>query len=78
MVTYMERYATGVQDGCRNGAGIGIQDMKWTKPVRPGHTLTYTYEIIQKLDLVVQKNGPLSKAKMKPLIRKMSAFSVLI
>lgn len=54
MVSYMERFATGVRDGRRNGAGVGFQNMKWIKPVRPGHTLTYTYEIIDKADKIVR------------------------
>lgn len=54
MVSYMERFATGVRDGRRNGAGVGFQNMKWIKPVRPGHTLTYTYEIIDKPDKIVR------------------------
>ena len=54
MVTYMERYATGVRDGRRNGAGIGFRNMQWLKPVRPGHNLTYTYEIIEKPDKVIR------------------------
>lgn len=54
MVKYMEIFATGVQDGRRNGAGVGITDMQWLQPVRPGHTLTYTYEIIEKFERVVR------------------------
>lgn len=54
MVTYMERYATGVRDGRRNGAGIGFRQMKWLLPVRPGHNLTYTYEIIEKPGKVIK------------------------
>ena len=54
MVSYMERYATAVYDGRRNGAGIGFRHMKWIKPVRPGHNLTYTYEIIEKPDKVIR------------------------
>ena len=50
MVDYMERFATGVQDGRRNGAGVSVRDMQWLKPVRPGHTITFTYEICEKLD----------------------------
>ena len=45
MVSYMERFASGVRDGRRNGAGIGLQDLVWQRPVRPGHTVTFTYEI---------------------------------
>ena len=47
MVEYMERFAEGVQDGRRNGAGLGLQDLIWHKDVNPGHTLTFTYEIIE-------------------------------
>jgi len=54
MVDYMERFATGVQDGRRNGAGVGFQDLKWLKSVRPGHTLTFTYEIIKKDERVIR------------------------
>jgi acyl dehydratase len=42
MVEYMERFANGVQDGRRNGAGMGLENLEWQRPVRPGHTLTYT------------------------------------
>ena len=54
MVDYMEAYAHGVHDGRRNGAGIGIRDLRWLHPVRPGHKLTYTYEIIEKPDKVLR------------------------
>ena len=54
MVDYMEVYAQGVNDGRRNGAGVAIHDLDWLEPVRPGHTLTYTYEIISKSDKVVR------------------------
>lgn len=50
MVSYMERFATGVRDGRRNGAGVKVTEMVWHHPVRPGHTLTYTYEIVDKVD----------------------------
>ena len=54
MVDYMEIYAQGVNDGRRNGAGVAILNLDWLEPVRPGHTLTYTYEIINKSDKVVR------------------------
>jgi acyl dehydratase len=54
MVDYMERYANGVMDGRRNGAGIGIENLRWLEPVRPGHTITYTYEIIDKSDKIIR------------------------
>jgi acyl dehydratase len=54
MVSYMERFASGVRDGRRNGAGIGIQDLVWQRPVRPGHTITFTYEITSKPDHVLR------------------------
>ena len=54
MVEYMERFATGVQDGRRNGAGIGLEELEWYQPVRPGHTITFTYEITAKLNKVIR------------------------
>jgi len=63
MVTYMERYATGVKDGRRNGAGIRFRNMKWIKPVRPGHNLTYTYEIIEKPDKVIRNKWDIIRSR---------------
>lgn len=54
MVSYMERFARGVQDGRRNGAGMGVTDLEWYLPVRPGHTVTFTYEVIEKPERVVR------------------------
>lgn len=54
MVEYMERFASGVRDGRRNGAGMGLQDLEWFLPVRPGHTITFTYEITDKPAHVVR------------------------
>jgi len=31
-----------------------VQNLEWLEPVRPGHTITYTYEIIEKSDKVVR------------------------
>lgn len=55
MVDYMERFARGVQDGRRNGAGMGIKDLEWYLPVRPGHTVTFTYEITGKPERVIRE-----------------------
>ncbi len=54
MVEYMERFASGVEDGRRNGAGVSFQDLRLLQPVRPGHTLTFTYEIIEKPAKVIR------------------------
>ena len=54
MVDYMEVYAQGVKDGRRNGAGIGVSNLNWLIPVRPGHTITYTYEIVSKSDKILR------------------------
>lgn len=54
MVDYMERFARGVQDGRRNGAGMGLENLEWFLPVRPGHTITFTYEITDKPEKVVR------------------------
>ena len=48
MVAYMNRLTTHINDGRRNGAGVCIANLGWLEPVRPGHTLTYTYEITAK------------------------------
>ena len=63
MVSYMERFATGVQDGRRNGAGLGVKNLEWLKPVRPGHTLTFTYEIIEKPDRVVREKWGIIRSR---------------
>lgn len=36
MVDYMERYALGVEDGRRNGAGVRIEDLERFVPVKIG------------------------------------------
>ena len=53
MVDYMENYARGVEDGRRNGAGLGFQDLQVFVPVRPGHTLIYSHEIVEKKEKIV-------------------------
>ncbi|MEM8560992.1 MAG: MaoC family dehydratase [Pseudomonadota bacterium] len=63
MVDYMERFATGVQDGRRNGAGVGFTDLRWLKAVRPGHTLTFTYEIIDKDERVIRDRWGVIKSR---------------
>ncbi len=63
MVSYMERYATGVKDSRRNGVGVGFRHMKWLKPVRPGHILTYTYEIIEKPDKVIRNRWGIIRSR---------------
>jgi acyl dehydratase len=35
----------------RSGVSPGFEDMKWLKPVRPGMTLTYSSEVIEKVEL---------------------------
>jgi acyl dehydratase len=63
MVDYMENFARGVQDGRRNGAGMGLQDLEWFLPVRPGHTITFTYEVIDKPDRVVRERWGIIKSR---------------
>lgn len=63
MVGYMESFARGVQDGRRNGAGMGLQDLEWFLPVRPGHTITYTYEVIEKPDRVIRDRWGIIKSR---------------
>ena len=65
MVDYMEGYSLGVVDGRRNGAGLGFQDLKILKPVRPGHTLTFSHEIIEKSEKILKKSEIFSKKLQK-------------
>lgn len=63
MVGYMEKFASGVQDGRRNGAGMGVEDLEWYLPVRPGHTITFTYEVIEKPERVVRNRWGIIKSR---------------
>jgi len=63
MVSYMERFASGVRDGRRNGAGIGLQDLVWHRPVRPGHTIPYTYEITAKPNHVLRNKWGIIRSR---------------
>lgn len=63
MVDYMEVYAQGVNDGRRNGAGVAIRNLEWLEPVRPGHSVTYTYEIIEKEDRVIRDRWGLIRSR---------------
>ncbi|HSZ73724.1 MAG TPA: MaoC family dehydratase [Rhizomicrobium sp.] len=44
------QYAAG-QNAMRGGVSPGFEDLRWVKPVRPGMTLTYSTEAIEKADL---------------------------
>jgi acyl dehydratase len=47
-----ERVRTrGTRPLMRAGVSPGYEDMRWMKPVRPGMTLTYTAEIVGKVEL---------------------------
>ena len=54
MVDYMENYARGVEDGRRNGAGVRIENLELFVPVKSGHTLTFSHEIVDKPDKVIR------------------------
>lgn len=54
MVEYMENYARGVEDGRRNGAGVRVENLELLVPVKAGHTLTFSHEIIEKPDKVIR------------------------
>jgi acyl dehydratase len=43
--------ASGRAGPLRSGVSPGFEDMKWLKPVRPGMTLTYSSEVIEKMEL---------------------------
>ena len=42
---------TGDKKLNRSGISPGFEDLKWLKPVRPGTTLFYSSEVIEKVDL---------------------------
>ena len=63
MVDYMEGYSLGVVDGRRNGAGLGFQELNMSKHVRPGHTLTFSHEIIEKSEKIVQNKWGIIKSR---------------
>jgi acyl dehydratase len=45
---FLETGPLGRDDPRRGGAGLGLRDLRWYRPVQPGETLTYTYEVIAK------------------------------
>ena len=63
MVKYMEKYALGVEDGRRNGAGIGIENFEVFEPVKPGHTLTFAHEITEKPDKIVRNKWGIIRSR---------------
>jgi len=63
MVDYMEGYSLGVVDGRRNGAGLGFQELNMSKHVRPCHTLTFSHEIIEKSNKIVQNKWCIIKSR---------------
>ena len=63
MVDYMEGYSLGVVDGRRNGAGLGFQELNMSKQVRPGHTLTFSHEIIEKSEKIVRNKWGIIKSR---------------
>ena len=54
MVDYMENYARGVEDGRRNGAGVRVENLELLVPVKAGHTLTFSHEIVEKPEKVIR------------------------
>ncbi|MBX2884756.1 MAG: hypothetical protein KTR32_32675 [Granulosicoccus sp.] len=63
MVTYMDRYAKGVHDSRLNGAGIGLNNLRWIKPVFAEDTLTYTYEIVGKPEKVLKNKWGIIRSR---------------
>ncbi len=43
-----------MEDGRRNGAGVRIEDLEQFVPVKSGHTLTFSHEIVEKPDRVIR------------------------
>ena len=63
LVNYMENYALGVEDGRRNGAGVSIKNFEVFVPVKSGHTLTFSHEIVEKPDKVVRKKWGIIRSR---------------
>jgi len=63
MVDYMENYALGVEDGRRNGAGIGLEDLEIFIPVKSGHTLTFSHEIVAKPSKIIRKKWGIIRSR---------------
>lgn len=63
MVNYMENYALGVEDGRRNGAGIRVENLKSLVPVKSGHTLTFSHEIVEKPERVVREKWGIIRSR---------------
>ena len=63
LVNYMENYALGVEDGRRNGAGVCIKNFEVFIPVKSGHTLTFSHEIVEKPDKVVRKKWGIIRSR---------------
>ena len=79
MVNYMEKYALGVEDGRRNGAGIGFVGLKLLQPVRPGHTLTFSHEIIAKPDKIIREKWGIIRSRNEAINHRGEVvFRVLI
>jgi len=47
----------------RAGVSPGFEDLKWLKPVRPGTTLIYSSEVIEKVDLKSRPEWGLIKSR---------------
>ena len=47
----------------RSGVSPGFEDMRWIKPIRPGMTLRYTSETIEKVELKSRKDIGLVKTR---------------
>ncbi|MBV9912642.1 MAG: MaoC family dehydratase [Sinobacteraceae bacterium] len=51
------------RDGPRSGVSPGFEDLRWLKPVRPGMTLTYSSEVIEKVALKSRPRFGLVKSR---------------
>jgi len=47
----------------RSGVSPGFEDMRWIKPVRPGMTLRYTSETIEKIELKSRQDVGIIKTR---------------
>jgi acyl dehydratase len=47
-------YWPGISGGRRNGAGVRIENLELFVPVKSGHTLTFSHEIVEKPDKIIR------------------------
>ena len=58
---------------------MGLQDLVWHRPVRPGHTITFTYEITAKPNYVFRDKWGIIRSRNEALNqynRRVMSFNI--